>query len=311
MPLEITAQHKPPMPTNAAQVDSLRWKKFPVLDDGFVCLVDVMGDDQAVVQAARVSYGEGTRKVSDDRGLIRYLLRHRHTTPFEMAEIKFLLRVPMDCWRQWIRHRTANVNEYSTRYSLAIDATQTTRADEWRTQAASNRQGSGAPLEPTIGENLTAAEAEFQAVARKLYEARIALGVAREQARKDLPLSTYTEAYWKIDLHNLLHFLALRMDEHAQYEIRSYARTLGEEIVRPLFPLVWEAFVDFRLEAVYLTRLDRGVIRRLLARLADEGRSRCTEEDFLAAQDPSWQEIVRSRERDECRAKLVELGLLQ
>ena len=110
------------MPTNAEQVAALRWQKFPVLDDGFVCLVDVMGDDQAVVQAARVSYGEGTRKVSDDRGLIRYLLRHRHTTPFEMVELKLLVRVPMDCWRQWIRHRTANVNEYSTRYSLAIDA---------------------------------------------------------------------------------------------------------------------------------------------------------------------------------------------
>lgn len=299
------------MLTNAAQVDALRWKKFPVLDDGFVCLVDVMGDDQSVVQAARVSYGEGTRKVSDDRGLIRYLLRHRHTTPFEMAELKFLVRVPMDCWRQWIRHRTANVNEYSTRYSLAIDATQTTRTDEWRTQAASNRQGSGAPLAASVGENLTAAEAEFQTLARRLYEDRIALGVAREQARKDLPLSTYTEAYWKIDLHNLLHFLALRMDEHAQFEIRSYARTMGEEIVRPLFPLVWEAFVDFRLAAMYLTRLDRGVIQRLLTRLADEGRWRCTEEDFLAAQDPSWREISRSRERDECRAKLVELGLLQ
>jgi thymidylate synthase (FAD) len=298
------------MPTNIAQVDVLRWKKFPVLDDGFVCLVDVMGDDQAVVQAARVSYGEGTRKVSDDRGLIRYLMRHRHTTPFEMAELKFLVRVPMDCWRQWIRHRTANVNEYSTRYSLAIDATQTTRPDEWRTQAASNRQGSGAPLEALVGENLTAAEAEFQAVARRLYEDRIALGVAREQARKDLPLSTYTEAYWKIDLHNLLHFLALRMDEHAQFEIRSYAQTLGEEIVHPLFPLVWEAFVDFRLAAMYLTRLDREVIRRLLTRLGEEGRSRCTEEDFLAAQDPTWKELSRSRERDECRAKLVELGVL-
>jgi thymidylate synthase (FAD) len=299
------------MLTNAAQVDALRWKKFSVLDDGFVCLVDVMGDDQSVVQAARVSYGEGTRKVSDDRGLIRYLMRHRHTTPFEMAELKFLVRVPMDCWRQWIRHRTANVNEYSTRYSLAIDATQTTRADEWRTQAASNRQGSGAPLAATVGENLTASETEFQTLARRIYEDRIALGVAREQARKDLPLSTYTEAYWKIDLHNLLHFLALRMDEHAQYEIRSYARTMGEEIVQPLFPLVWEAFVDFRLDAMYLTRLDRGVIQRLLTRLADDGRSRCTEDDFLAAQDPSWKEIARSRERDECRAKLVDLGLLQ
>src|SRR5947209_60017 len=139
------------MPTNAEQVTLLRWQKFPVLDDGFVCLVDVMGDDQAVVQAARVSYGEGTRKVSDDRGLIRYLLRHRHTTPFEMAEIKLLVRVPMDCWRQWIRHRTANVNEYSTRYSLAIDATQTTNPDQWRSQAASNRQGSGDPLDQQLG----------------------------------------------------------------------------------------------------------------------------------------------------------------
>ncbi len=235
------------MTTTPADLDSLKWKKFPVLDDGFVCLVDVMGNDQAVVQAARVSYGEGTKKVSDDRGLIRYLLRHRHTTPFEMAEIKLLVRVPMDCWRQWIRHRTANVNEYSTRYSLAIDATQTTAADEWRTQATSNRQGSGDPLPEDAGERLSTSETEFQERARRLYEERIAAGVAREQARKDLPLSTYTEAYWKIDLHNLLHFLALRMDSHAQLEIRQYATTIGQQIVQPLFPLVWEAFVDYRL----------------------------------------------------------------
>src|SRR3954470_18599841 len=235
-----------PMSTNAATAEELRWKKFPVLDDGFVCLVDVMGDDQSVVQAARVSYGEGTRKVSDDRGLIRYLLRHRHTTPFEMAEIKFLVRVPMDCWRQWIRHRTANVNEYSTRYSLAIDAAQATLPSEWRTQAASNRQGSGTPLDEGLGAQLSISEEEFQARARQLYEDRIAAGVAREQARKDLPLSTYTEAYWKIDLHNLLHFLALRMDVHAQYEIRTYAQTIGEKVIQPLFPLVWEAFVDYQ-----------------------------------------------------------------
>jgi thymidylate synthase (FAD) len=298
------------MPTNAAQVESLRWKKFPVLDDGFITLVDVMGDDQSVVQAARVSYGEGTRKVSDDRGLIRYLLRHRHTTPFEMAELKLLVRVPMDCWRQWIRHRTANVNEYSTRYSLAIDATQTTPPDEWRTQAATNRQGSGAPLDREVGEKLSASEAEFQAAARKLYEDRIAQGVAREQARKDLLLSTYTEAYWKIDLHNLLHFLALRMDEHAQEEIRDYAATIGREIVQPLFPLVWEAFIDYRLEGLFLTRLDRGVIQRLAARLASQNRAHATEDDFLAVQDPTWADMTRSRERDECHAKLVTLGLL-
>jgi thymidylate synthase (FAD) len=298
------------MATNAEQVSQLRWQKFPVLDDGFVTLVDVMGDDQSVVQAARVSYGEGTRKVSDDRGLIRYLLRHRHTTPFEMAEVKLLVRVPMDCWRQWIRHRTANVNEYSTRYSLAIDAMQTTMPDGWRTQAANNRQGSGAALDAKLGAELTAAEAEFQRAARALYEQRIAQGVAREQARKDLPLSTYTEAYWKVDLHNLLHFLALRMDSHAQWEIREYARTIGEQIVQPLFPLVWEAFVDYRMEGLFLTRLDREVIRRLMERVQSAGRSQATEEDFLAVQDATWTGLERCRERDECRDKLKQLNLL-
>ena len=298
------------MPTNAAQADALRWQKFSVLDDGFVTLVDVMGDDQAVVQAARVSYGEGTRKVSDDRSLIRYLLRHHHTTPFEMAEVKLLVRVPMDCWRQWIRHRTANVNEYSTRYSLAIDAAQTTLPDAWRSQAETNRQGSGALMDAEAGARLSAAEAEFQSRARQLYEERIAAGVAREQARKDLPLSTYTEAYWKVDLHNLLHFLALRMDAHAQYEIRSYATTIGERIVQPLFPLVWEAFVDYRLQAMTLTSLERDVIRRLMERLAVAGNARASESDFLAVQDAAWSDMTRCRERDECREKLVQLGLL-
>jgi thymidylate synthase (FAD) len=248
--------------------------------------------------------------VSDDRGLIRYLLRHRHTTPFEMAEIKLLVRVPMDCWRQWIRHRTANVNEYSTRYSLAIDATQTTPPDAWRTQAESNRQGSEGLLDRSAGEKLTAAEADFQRAARELYEQRIALGVAREQARKDLPLSTYTEAYWKVDLHNLLHFLALRMDAHAQWEIRQYGETIGHEIVRPLFPLVWEAFVDYRLDGMFLSRLERELIGRLVERLAAAKRSRASEEDFLAVQDPSWADMKRCRERDECREKLRQLNLL-
>src|SRR5215469_16175758 len=298
------------MPTNAAEVDALRWKKFPVLDDGFICLVDVMGDDQAIVQAARVSYGEGTRQLSDDRGLIRYLMRHRHTTPFEMVELKFLVRVPMDTWRQWIRHRMANVNEYSTRYSLAIDAAQHTPAAQWRMQAAHNRQGSGDFLPADAGADLSQAEAELIERAREVYQRRIDLGVAREQARKDLPLSTYTEAYWKIDLHNLLHFLALRMDDHAQWEIRQYAKTMGDEIVRPLFPLVWEAFVDYRLEGMFLTRLDRELIQRLLARLAEAGRVRATLDDFLDVQPPEWAELRRSRERDECRGKLVWLGLL-
>ena len=289
----------------------LRWKKFPVLDDGFVCLVDVMGNDQAVVQAARVSYGEGTRQVSDDRSLIRYLLRHRHTTPFEMAELKFLVRVPMDTWRQWIRHRTANVNEYSTRYSLAIDAAQRTDPAEWRTQATQNRQGSGEVLPADLGADLTQAEADLLEKARQVYERRIEAGVAREQARKDLPLSTYTEAYWKIDLHNLLHFLALRMDSHAQWEIRQYATTMGEQIVKPLFPLVWEAFVDYRVEGMFLTRLDRELIQRLVAHLTAASRAKATVDDFLAVQPPEWAAMKRSRERDECQAKLVQLGLLE
>jgi thymidylate synthase (FAD) len=297
------------MATNDTQVEELRWKKFPVLNDGFVTLVDVMGDDQSVVEAARVSYGEGTKRVSNDRGLIRYLLRHRHTTPFEMAELKLLVRVPMDCWRQWIRHRTANVNEYSTRYSLAIDAAQQTPPGEWRMQSSSNRQGSEGFFDEETGAELTASEAAFQQQARELYERRVAMGVAREQARKDLPLATYTEAYWKVDLHNLLHFLALRMDTHAQWEIRQYATMIGREIVEPLFPLTWEAFTDYRLEAMYLTRLDREVVERLVARLAESGRA-VAEEDFLAVQDPSWVDLKRCRERDECRAKLIRLGVL-
>ena len=290
----------------AATVAELRWKKFPVLDDGFVTLVDVMGTDASVVQAARVSYGEGTRKVSDDRQLIRYLLRHAHTTPFEMAELKFLVRVPMDCWRQWVRHRTANINEYSTRYSLAVDSMQATGDDGWRSQATSNRQGSAGLLTPADGHPLTRSEQELQSLARRVYEERLAAGIAREQARKDLPLSTYTEAYWKIDLHNLLHFLALRMDSHAQLEIRRYAEAIGQEIVAKLFPLCWEAFLDYRFDALRLTRLDQGVIQRL----AGSGHLPADRQAFLAAQDETWAGLERCRERDECLAKLVALGLV-
>ena len=305
----MTAPHAPSAPDRAAAVEALRWRKFPVLDDGFVALVDVMGDDGSVVQAARVSYGEGTRQVSDDRQLIRYLLRHAHTTPFEMAELKFVVRVPMDCWRQWIRHRTASVNEYSTRYSLAIDSMQATGDAEWRSQATTNRQGSAGLAAAETGSRLTQAERELQALARRVYEERLEAGIAREQARKDLPLSTYTEAYWKIDLHNLLHFLALRMDPHAQLEIRRYAETIGREIVAPLFPLVWEAFLDYRMEAMRLTRLDREVIGRLVAQAGSRGFPAAAEA-FLAAQDPSWKDLARCRERDECLAKLVSLGLV-
>ena len=234
-------------------LDALLGIPFPVLDEGFVRVTDYMGTDAAIVQAARVSYGAGTKTVSDDRGLIRYLMRHRHTTPFEMCEIKLHLRIPMDAWRQYIRHRTASVNEYSTRYSEAIDAAQTTAPDAWRRQATNNKQGSAGTLPIEVGQHLTAREQELHDLARAIYQERLDVGVAREQARKDLPLSTYTEAYWKIDLHNLLHFLALRMDSHAQQEIRAYATVIGEKIVAAWCPLAWEAFLDYRVNAITLS----------------------------------------------------------
>ena len=288
-------------------LETLRWKKFPVLDNGFVCLVDVMGDDSAVVQAARVSYGEGTKKVSDDRTLLRYLMRHRHTTPFEMAEVKLLVRVPMDTWRQWIRHRTASVNEYSTRYSIAIDAAYKTDPLDWRTQSQSNRQGSEGVLGEVLGRGLTEEETEYHEQARALYEERIRIGVAREQARKDLPLSTYTEAYWKVDLHNLFRFLHLRMESNAQYEIRKYATTIGEQIVKPLFPFSWEAFVDYQLDSMSLTRLEQEVI----SHLSRNTTVPATEEQFLASQPLEWKDLARCRERDECFEKLKKLGIVK
>jgi len=298
--------------------EQLRWKKFPVLNDGFICLVDSMGDDSSIVQAARVSYGRDARfefaprdhqeetefnkEKTKDRQLIRYLLNHSHTTPFEMVEFKFLVRVPMDCWRQWIRHRTASVNEYSTRYTEAIDSQQTTSPQEWRLQATDNKQGSSGFLEewpegfilsdsnpddstefyaldtnrPTErssyywhdlelnskpGEVLSELEVEYHKTAKNLYEQRLRLGVAKEQARKDLPLSTYTEAYWKCDLHNIFNFLRLRMDSHAQYEIRMYANAMAE-IVKQIVPVAWEAFEDYVLHAKKFSRMEMELLRQ-------------------------------------------------
>lgn len=277
------------------------------LDDGFVRLVDVMGSDAAIVQAARVSYGAGTKTVNDDRGLIRYLLRHYHTTPLEMVEFKFHIRVPMDCWRQWIRHRTANVNETSTRYSEAIDSMQETDPGEWRLQAKNNKQGSAGVLEDwppevprealdyvgcmTPGEWLTNREEEFHERAVEVYQERLALGVAREQARKDLPLANYTESYWKIDLHNLLHFLRLRMDTHAQLEIRTYANAMYE-LIKPIVPLACEAFEDYRLNAMALSAGEINAIRYLL--------------------HPDWTfafKKMAKREFEELRPKLSLLGI--
>ena len=294
--------------TSVPALDEILGQMLPVLDQGFVRVVDSMGDDTAIVQAARVSYGKGTKRVQEDRALIRYLMRHAHSTPFEMCEIKLHVRVPMDVWRQWIRHRTANVNEYSTRYSVAIDAAQRTPADAWRVQSASNRQGSGETLPPDAGSRFSAEEEELHRRLREVYQKRIAAGVAREQARKDLPLSTYTEAYWKIDLHNLLHFLRLRMDEHAQQEIRAYATTIGEQIVARWVPVSWEAFLDYRRHSVALSRIEAQVLSALAAGDAGLATAIATEHGILARNEDGT--LKGNRERRELEAKLQALSLV-
>ncbi len=287
-------------------LDEVLGVPFKVLDDGFVRVVDYMGSDESVVQAARVSYGKGTKRVNEDRGLIRYLLRHSHTTPFEMCEIKLHLRVPMDCWRQWIRHRTANINEYSTRYSIAVDATQKTPPNEWRQQSKDNKQGSEGFVDSTLGAQLSLQEQGLQDYARRVYNERVEKGIAREQARKDLPLSTYTEAYWKIDLHNLLHFLVLRMDSHAQFEIRSYANVIGHEIVRRWCPMVWEAFIDYKMRGSTLTRLEIDVIRAIQSGNPGQARELAVKFGLLP---PPGQKIKRNREREDLEAKLMLLNI--
>jgi len=288
-----------------SSLDDILGHPFKVLDDGFIRVVDYMGSDESIVQAARVSYGKGTKKIHEDRGLIRYLMRHLHTTPFEMCEIKFHVRVPMDCWRQWIRHRTANVNEYSTRYSVAIDSAQTTPEDEWRFQAVGNRQGSAGFIDPVSGKELTQKEQDLLRLTREVYDERLAKGIAREQARKDLPLSTYTEAYWKIDLHNLLHFLYLRMDSHAQYEIRKYAEVIGNEIVAKWCPITWEAFLDYRVNSSHMTRLEMEVLLAITS--GDNAKAMELAKSFgWIKEDGS---IKKNREREELEEKFLKMGV--
>jgi thymidylate synthase (FAD) len=245
-----------------------------------------MGNDSAVVQAARISYGAGTKTPSDDRTLIRYLIRHRHTTPLEMCEAKFHIRIPMDAWRQMIRHRTANINEYSTRYSEAIDAKAVTLPGEWRLQNPDNKQGSSGYLDLENGELLSDVEHNLHTLCDHVYKRRLELGIAREQARKDLPLSTYTEAYWKIDLHNLFHFLSLRLDKHAQLEIRLYAQAITS-YVKEWVPICWEAFEDYRLHSITFSRLEIKALRKVVKQLPVTGliENKRERAEFLAKID--------------------------
>jgi len=245
---------------------SARWE-VKVHDHGLVALVDVMPRfapagktaDYAIVQAARVSYGEGTKKVNEDRGLIRYLARHRHTTPFEMVEVKFHHVMPIFVARQWIRHRTANVNEYSARYSVVRDRFYHPTAENVRKQSASNRQGGEEPMDPVTAKEFLDYLDDIERGYSK-YEQFLEKGVAREIARIALPASVYTEWYWKIDLHNLFHFLSLRMDAHAQQEIRDYADAMFA-LVQPIVPIAAEAFLDYNLGAMHLSRIEVEALR--------------------------------------------------
>lgn len=299
-----------PQPTKrpvAAGIENVLGVAFKVLDDGFVRAVDYLGDDSAIVQAARVSYGSGTRRARDDRALLRYLMRHRHTTPFEMCEVKLHVRVPMDVWRQWIRHRTASVNEYSTRYSVAIDAAQRTSPSAWRRQASNNRQGSAETLETSLGDKLSAEEAELQDALRRSYEQRLAVGVAREQARKDLPLSTYTEAYWKIDLHNLFNFLALRQAQNAQHEIRQFADCIATNIVAVWVPEAWRAHCDYERDKLTLSRHEVAIVTLIVAGQQPDALASLKSAGMLDESEDGAYRL--SREGREFAAKLQVLGI--
>lgn len=230
-------------------------KYFPVLDKGFVSLVDVMGGDASIVQAARVSYGKGTKKTSDDKNLIRYLIRHRHTTPVEMVTFKFHISMPIHCHRQFIRHRMSTTNEYSARYSEVPEVVYD--GYTLATQSNNNKQGrSDDSINPAYEKDFNAEKHTIQTQSFELYNEMIESGVAREIARMHLPLNTYTYFYWKIDLHNLMHFLKLRCDAHAQWEIRQYANTLAG-IVKATCPIAFEAWYDYVFAASTLTRLDK------------------------------------------------------
>ena len=272
---EIDHQRGLETPTRRATVlglEAMLYQAIPVLDHGFVRVIDYMGDDGAVVQAARVSYGRGTRRVSEDAGLIRYLMRHRHSTPFEMCEIKYHVKLPIFVARQWIRHRTANVNEYSARYSILDREFYLPAREHLAAQSSSNRQGRGDVLD---GPEAEAVLDMLRADATLTYDHYALMlnedgadparrGLARELARMNLTLNTYTQWYWKTDLHNLLGFLALRADPHAQHEIRVYAETMMQS-VRAWVPATFEAFREYRLGAATLSASMLAVVRRMLA----------------------------------------------
>jgi thymidylate synthase (FAD) len=288
---EIAATRAAPRPTLRAVsegIEAALYTAIPVLDHGFVRVIDYMGDDAAIVQAARVSYGAGTRQVSNDEGLIRYLMRHWHSTPFEMCEVKLHVKLPVFVARQWIRHRTANVNEYSARYSILDREFYIPAPDALAAQSTVNNQGRGAVLE---GAEAARVLDMLRADAMRSYDHYEAMlsqdgqqGLARELARMNLPMNIYTQWYWKTDLHNLFHFLRLRADAHAQYEIRVYADAIAG-IVERWVPLAWGAFRDYRLGGQTLSAMAVAALKRRLA-----GETVTQADSGMSARE--WREFV-------------------
>ena len=269
---ELRTATTPTLRATVPGLEAMLYHALPVLDHGFVRVVDYMGDDAAVVQAARVSYGRGTKRVSEDAGLIRYLMRHRHSTPFEMCEIKYHVKLPIFVARQWIRHRTANVNEYSARYSVMDREFYIPAPEQLAAQSASNRQGRGAVLEGAeavavldlLRDDAGRTHDHYTWMLNEDAADPARRGLARELARMNLTLNTYTQWYWKTDLHNLLGFLSLRADPHAQYEIRAYADVMMQG-VEAWVPATAAAFRDYRLGAVTFSAGMLAVLRRRLA----------------------------------------------
>jgi thymidylate synthase (FAD) len=268
---EIEAARQTPRPTLRAVSEGMEahlYRAHPVLDHGFIRVIDYMGDDSAIVQAARVSYGAGTKHVQNDEGLIRYLMRHWHSTPFEMCELKLHVKLPVFVARQWIRHRTANVNEYSARYSILDREFYIPAPDQLAAQSTVNNQGRGEVLQ---GEEAARVLDLLKSDANRAYDHYEAMlsqdgqqGLARELARMNLPANIYTQWYWKVDLHNLFHFLRLRADPHAQYEIRVYAEAIAA-CVKDWVPLAYAAFEDYRMGGVTLSAKAIAVLKRRLA----------------------------------------------
>ncbi|MGB0683938.1 MAG: FAD-dependent thymidylate synthase [Magnetovibrionaceae bacterium] len=299
---ELREETRPTLRVTAPALEEVLYEPMPVLDHGFVRVIDYMGDDAAIVQAARVSYGKGTKSVRGDEGLIRYLMRHRHTTPFEMCEIKYHIKLPIFVARQWIRHRTANVNEYSARYSVLDREYYLPAPDQVAYQSKANHQGRSAPMDEETSAEVIRLLHEDSDRCYSTYEDFLnmraegqeadeePLGLARELARMNLTLNTYTQWYWKVDLHNLLHFLSLRADSHAQYEIRVYADAMLET-VRRWVPFAYQAFMDYRVGGAHLSAKGLDVVKALL-----DGKTVEQAESGLSLRE--WRELMAQLGRD-------------